>query len=159
MSTDIMGRQLTQYGGSYSVDNSLLTFPNLPGEAAHVPYIVLNIGIQYGQQISRFYGFNSNRVFLVAGRSQGSGTISQILAPQGSFKTFHQVYGDVCKAKGNLLQFSLQQGCLEDGNGLQVNRFQCGMVVINSTSINGESESAVVNNSVNMSFETLEYVN
>ena len=152
-----MGRQLTQYGGSYSVDNSLLTFPNLPGQAAHVPYIVLNIGIQYGQQISRFYGFNCNRVFLVAGRSQGSGAISQILAPQSSFKTFHEIYGDVCKAKGNLLQFSLQQGCHDDAN-LQVNRFQCGMVVINSTSINCESESAVVNNSVNMSFETLEYV-
>lgn len=157
MSNDILGRQLTKFGGSYSVDNSLLTFPNLQGDSAYVPAIVLNLGIQYGQQISRFYGFNSNRVFLVAGRSQGSGAISQILAPQGAFKAFHQVYGDVCKAKGNLLQFQLATGCADETR--QVNRFQCGMVVINSTSINGESESAVVNNSVNMTFETFEYLN
>lgn len=157
MPQDIMGRELTKYGGSYSVDQSLLTFPNLPGDAAYVPYIVLNLGLQYGQQISRFYGFNSNRVFLVAGRSQGSGTMSQILAPQGSFQTFHRVYGNVCNAKGNLLQFQLAIGCTDETRS--VNRFQCGMTVVNSTSINGESESAVVNNSINMSFESFEYMN
>lgn len=155
--TDILGRKLSQYGGSFSVDDAQLTFPNIPGRVAFVPFVVTNMGLTYGQQLSRFYGLNRSEVFLVAGRAQGQAQLSQILSPQGALESFFETYGDVCKAEGNDLQFRLGGGCNDGGQGNQETLFNCGMCVLTQTQFGTDSESAVVNNSFGMSFENLEF--
>ena len=154
---DILGRQLTNYGGSFSSDDALATFPNLPGAAAYMPAILLQIGMQYQQQISRFYGLNRNAVFLVGGRTNGAANMSQILVPGNSQADFFSVYGNVCRAKGNLIRLSLKTGCQTDGSQKTVD-LTAGMCIINSISLQTESETATVSNGYQMSYESLEYV-
>lgn len=157
MSQDILGRALANYGGSFSVDDASLTFPNLAGAAAFVPSIVMNLGLQYQQAISRFYGLNRNQVFLVAGRTQGNANLQQILAPGGSLKQFYETYGNVCKAKENVIQFSLRTGCGTNGESRVQTILKAGMCVLQQTSFNSDSETATISNALGMSFESLEY--
>lgn len=152
---DIYNRRLAEFGGSFSVDDLLLTFPGLPNVAAFLPYIVRQMGINYGQPISRFYGLNLSKVFLVAGRAQGTATIQQVLAPQGNLGTFFQTFGSVCKADQNVMQFSIKNGCRTGFNGAQ--RFLASMCVASQLSINTSSDDPVVSNAAQLSFESLEY--
>lgn len=160
MATDVLGRRLAQYGGSFSVDDALLTFPNLPGAAAFVPYIVTQLGIQYQQAISRFYGLNRNAVFLVAGRSQGQSSLQQILAPKGSISSFFSTYGNVCRASENLMQFSLSTGCSGGPTGQTSSKtiLKASTCVVNQLAFSSDAESATINNNFAMSFESLELV-
>ena len=54
MAQDILNRRLAQYGGSFSLDDTLLTFPGLLNAAAFLPYIIRQLGINYGQPVTRF---------------------------------------------------------------------------------------------------------
>ena len=155
MANDVLGRSLSEYGGSFSIDDALLTFPNLTGQAAFVPYIVTQLGLQYQQAISRFYGINRNQVFLVAGRTTGNASMQQILAPGKGLATFYQTYGNVCKAKGNVLQFSLNTGCGDEQ--LVKTILKAGMCVVQQISFSNESETATVGSTFGMSYESLEY--
>ena len=152
---DMLNRKLTESGGSMSVDDTLLTFPGLAGRAAFIPYIVTQLGINYAQQISRIYGLNMSKVFLVSGRAQGNATLQQILSPGGSLKNFYETYGDVCNAARNLLSFSVRQGCGTQTFGVQ--RFTAGTCLANTLAIQVGSQDGVVNNSTQISFESLQY--
>lgn len=155
---DVLGRTLSKFGGSFSVDDATLTFPNLTDRAAFVPFVVTQLGLSYQQQISRFYGLNRSEVFLVAGRAQGQANLAQILSPQGALSEFFKTYGDVCKADGNDLAFNLADGCnganAVTSNG-QSTKFTAKTCVINQLAFNTESESAVVNNNFSMTYESL----
>lgn len=155
MATDVLGRALTKYGGSFSIDDALLTFPNLSGKAAFVPSIITQLGLQYQQAISRFYGINRNQVYLVAGRTAGNATLQQILSPDGRLATFYSVYGNVCKAKSNILQFSLNTGC--DSDQIVKTILKAGMCVVQQLAFSNDAETATVGNNFAMSYESLEY--
>lgn len=152
---DLLDRQLSKYGGSFSVDDLLLTFPNIAGQAAFLPFIISQISLNYGQQIGRFYGMNLNKVFLVSGRPQGNGTMQQILAPQANLGDFYRVYGNVCNADRNVLQFSLRNGCGDQQSSVQ--RFLASLCVVSQTSISGTSDQGVVSNNAQFTYEGLEY--
>lgn len=152
---DLFSRRLSESGGSFSVDDSLLTFPGLPGSAAFIPFIIQNLGLQYGQTISRLYGLNLSKVFLVAGRAQGNAAMQQVLAPQGDLKTFYETYGNVCNARQNVMSLALRSGCTAQTISNQ--RFTCGTCVATQLAVNATSETGVVNNSTQISFESLEY--
>ncbi len=155
MAQDILNRRLAQYGGSFSLDDTLLTFPGLLNAAAFLPYIIRQLGINYGQPVTRFYGLNQAKVFLVAGRAAGQATIQQVLAPQGNLGTFFSTFGNVCSAPQNIMQFSIRSGCLTSFTGAQ--RFIASMCVATQLSINTSADDPSVNNSAQLTFESLEY--
>lgn len=155
MANDILGRKLTGFAGSFALDDALLTFPNLPDQASFVPYIVTQMQAQYAQQISRFYGINRAAVLLAAGRPSGNANLNQILAPDGSLGTFYSVYGNVCNAEKNVLQFSLGSGCGGSGVGKKV--FRASICVIEQLGLSADAQTAVINNSFAMTFQSLEY--
>lgn len=152
---DLLGRRLAELGGSLSVDDTILTFPGLQGQAAFIPYIVTQLGINYGQQVSRIYGLNMSKVFLVSGRAAGNAALQQILAPQGSLRTFYSTYGNVCNAARNILSFAIRQGCGNQFFGIQ--RFVAGTCVANQLAVNVGSQDGVVNNSTQITYESLQY--
>lgn len=155
MALDMFNRQAAQYGGSISVDRTLLTFPGLTGQASFVPYIVTNMGLNYSQQVSRIYGLNQSRVVIVAGRPSGTGTLQQILSPDGSLADFYRTYGDICGAGKNAMAFALRQGCNDGRNAYQ--RFICGTTIANALAVNVGSDSGLVSNATQLSFESMEY--
>ena len=159
MANDILGRKLTGYAGSFALDDALLTFPNLKDMAGFVPYIVTQMQAQYAQQISRFYGINRAAVLLAAGRPSGNASLNQILAPDGSLGTFYSTYGDVCNAKNNVLQFSLGSGCGDNSssNSNQKKVFRASIAVIEQLGLSADAQTAVINNSFTMTFQSLEY--
>ena len=152
---DILSRKLAEYGGSFSLDDTLLTFPGLGSSVAFLPYIIRQMGINYGQPVSRFYGLNLSKVFLVAGRAQGSATIQQVLAPQGNLGSFFSTFGNVCNAAKNVMQFSIKNGCNTNFAGAQ--RFLASMCVATQLAITTSADDPVVNNSAQLTFESLEY--
>lgn len=153
--SDLLGRKVAESGGSFSVDDLLLTFPNLPNAAAFIPFIITQLAISYGQQVSRIYGMNLSKVFMVSGRASGNAALQQILSPQGDLATFYRTYGDVCNARGNVMSFALRTGC--DGQFISTQRFTAGTCVAGQLAINSGSEDGVVNNSTQITFESLEY--
>lgn len=153
---DILGRKLTGFAGSFALDDALLTFPNLKDIAGFVPYIVTQMQASYAQQISRFYGINRAAVLLAAGRPQGNGSLNQILAPDGNLATFYKTYGDVCNAAANLLQFTLQNGC--GGQVKAQNQFTMGTVVIEQLGVTADAQTAIVNNSFSLTYQSLQYI-
>lgn len=156
MAFDMFNRRAAQYGGSISVDRTSLTFPGLRAEAAFIPYIVTQMGLQYGQQISRVYGLNTARVVLVSGRPSGNATLQQIISPGGSLASFYRTYGDTCAAGKNAMAFSLQQGC-DDNSVYAYQRFVAGTVIAQSLGLNVGADQGLVSNGTQLSFESLEY--
>lgn len=156
MTFDMFNRRAAQYGGSVSVDRTALTFPGLRGAAAFIPYIVTSLGLQYGQQISRIFGLNTNRVVLVSGRPSGNATLQQVISPGGSLASFYKAYGDTCAAGRNSMSFALQQGC-DDNSVFAYQRFVCGTTVAQSLALNVGADQGLVSNATQLSFESLEY--
>lgn len=155
--SDIYNRKLAEHGGSFSVDDTMLTFPNIPGQAAFVPFIVTQVGLNYAQQVSRIYGMNMNKVFLVSGRAQGSGSMQQILAPQADLADFYQTYGNVCNADKNVLQFALRSGCGAGAVNANVQRFLASLCIVSQLGISSQAEQGYVSNTAQFSYEGLEY--
>ncbi len=158
---DILGRRLAEHGGSLSIDDVLLTFPGLDNQAAFIPFIITNLNLSYGQQISRFYGLNLNKVFLVSGRAQGNAAMQQVISPQGNMKSFYETYGNVCNAQQNVLQFSMRSGCSNSTSGnttSSLQRFLAGLCIANQLSVSTTSDNPALNNSAGISFESLEYI-
>ncbi len=156
MATDILGRRLAEFAGGFSTDDTLLTFPNLQGNAAYVPYLISQLGMQYGQQVSRIYSLNRSKVALASGRPQGNASLQQVLTPDGSMKQFYSTYGNVCNAAANQLQFELKSGC-EASKAIGTQRFTCGLAVANQLALNVGAQDGLVNNNVTLSFESLAY--
>jgi hypothetical protein len=154
--TDILGRKLASHGGSFSVDDSLLTFPNLPDVAAFIPFIITQLGIQYSQSVSRIYGLNLSKVFLVSGRAAGVAALQQVIAPQGNLRSFYETYGNVCNGRGNVMNFALRTGC--NGQFQSAQRFSAGTCIANQLGFNTGSEDGIVNNSTQITFESLQYL-
>lgn len=156
MANDMLGRRLGRYAGSFSTDDTQLTFPNLPEEAGYLPYLVTSLGVQYQQQVSRIYSLNDGNIALAAGRPQGNVQMQQVLSPLGSFESFYETYGKVCNAKGNVLQFDLNSSC-DDAAEFSSQSFSCSMATVVQFGMNVAAQDGIVNNNVALQFESLSY--
>jgi hypothetical protein len=158
MANDMLGRRLGRYAGSFSTDDTQLTFPNLPNEAGYLPYLVTNVGVQYQQQVSRIYSLNDGNIALAAGRPQGNAQLQQVLSPLGSFQAFYSTYGKVCNAKGNTLQFDINASC-DETTAFAHQAFTRAMATIVQFGVNVAAQDGIINNNIAIQFESLAYTN
>ncbi|GIW89594.1 MAG: hypothetical protein KatS3mg109_0026 [Pirellulaceae bacterium] len=156
---DILGRQLSQLKGSYSLDDLRVTVPGDSGQTFDA-FLVLSVQIGYNQQISRVYGINDNGVILTSGRTQGTSSFNQVVGPKMSMVEFFSRYGSVCRAVDNTITLRMNSGCRDAGGGQRASAGEVDLIMAYCTipdlSFSVTSDNALVTNSFNMTFESLE---
>ena len=176
MRQEFFGRTASTFGGAFSADDALMTFPaitspNGTAQRAEVPLLLQQAGFNYQQQITRLYELTSNAVYYVAGRAQGTGQLNQVLGPVKLSQNFLRTYGAVCRAGTNVLHFSMAAGCRQASPGQggagvgiaggrnwqDVHAFSANFVVLTSIALQIAAESMLIQQNIGMTIGTLEY--
>jgi hypothetical protein len=170
---EIFGRTASTFGGAFSADDALMTFPAIAdaggvAQRAQVPLLLQNAQFSYQQQITRLYELTSSAIYYVAGRAEGAGQLGQVLGPTKLSQNFLRTYGNVCRAATNVLHFTMTAGCRADGPGAvtgniaginwqNLHSFSANFVVLNSISLQMAAESMIIQQNIGMTIGTLEY--
>lgn len=170
---EIFGRTASTFGGAFSADDALMTFPAIADangvtQRAQVPLLLQNAQFSYQQQITRLYELTSSAIYYVAGRAEGAGQLGQVLGPTKLSQNFLRTYGNVCRAGTNVLHFSMTAGCRGEGaaantgglvgaNWQNLHAFSANFVVLNAISLQMAAESMIIQQNLGMTIGTLEY--
>jgi hypothetical protein len=104
---DIFGRE-TVFGDSMSADGTIMTFAAQGLVSAGL--LLQDVRVGYRQPITRLYALESNKVYFVGGRPDGTMEATHVIGPAGMQKDFYTAYGNVCNAGGNFT-ISAKAGC------------------------------------------------
>jgi hypothetical protein len=110
-----------EFGGAFSADGARVTFglgnTALPGNQPQVS-VLAGVGLlsqslqfQYQQPVQRIYELGTKLCYYIAGRAMGNASIARILGPRQVLLAFYQVYGNVCNAAENILEFAATTAC------------------------------------------------
>lgn len=182
MATDIFNRTATTVAGVFTADQGRLSF------GGGVPTaLVQNFNATYSQLINRLYEVGNlgqnTFVYYVGGRTNGNLTIGRVVGPAVLIGAYYTRFGDVCKAKGNSLDFALAQvdcsinagvagaiGAIGIGNlagglpaaaaveaGPNQARFLAKYCVITQIGISVGAQDMIINENSALMFSSLEY--
>lgn len=162
--TDIFNRNTNVFGGSFSADSAKLTFPALQNAAgaavgADMGLLVQQLGVNYTQQVARLYEVGQPAIYYVGGRTSGTINLDRVVGPRAINEQFYRTYGDVCRARQNMLRFSFQSGCGEDAaaNVFREVAYQCHFCVITGISANVRAQDMIINEGLQIMFSSLLY--
>lgn len=116
MNIDAFGAKSQRFGGAFSADDATVQFGlskargNNNGEA-EVGMAIDSSQFNYQQRIGKAYDVTANVVYVIRGRSEGSGVFNQIAGVRSLTRQFLLTYGDVCSMDENILVFSTRSGC------------------------------------------------
>ncbi len=160
---DIFGRASDVFGGAFSADDALITFPADFGsgvvgdDGAALGLIAQNLQYNYQQQVVRIYELTSNSQYYIAGRTQGTAGMARILGPKPIQIAFYTKYGDVCNAGNNIVEINLLTGCTS-GDKPVTQGFALTLKYLVITSLGGmiNAQDMIVNEQVAMMFAALD---
>ena len=115
MVTDVFGAKAQRFGGAFSADDAFIQFGLSrarfsPGEQ-EVGLAIEQTQFSFQQRIGKAYDVTSPVVYVIRGRSEGSGNFGQIAGVRAITEQFMQTYGDVCSMDENIIVFSSRSGC------------------------------------------------
>jgi hypothetical protein len=157
MLTDILGRTAPTFGGAFSADAAVMAFSGI-GLAGGVGLITRKLEFSYRQAIQRIYEVGTAFTYYIAGRAQGSVTMSRVLGPRPLLFTFYSIYGNVCNAGINTLSFAMQQGCISPFDAQAAATFRYMYMVgcvIEALGFAVEAEQMMVSEQTNMLYVAL----
>lgn len=155
---DIFNRTTDVYGGSFSADQARLTFPALiSGLGSESGLLVQQMQVNYQQQVTRLYEVGSPRIYYVGGRTQGSAGLGRVVGPKKIAREFYRTYGDVCRARTNTLQFSVETGCDAEAAADSRVSIVCHFVVITGVGFNVGAADMLINEQLQMMFSSMLY--
>ena len=145
MATDVFGRTVT-WGGAFSADGASVSFAGFGDTGLLIQQITYN----YQQNITRLYEVAGAKVYLVAGRTQGTCQVARVIGPALIGSSFYSTYGDVCDAASNSIVLTLNTGC--GTQSLQTQTVTMNNVVI--TAVNGSvrAEDMVITEQMTLMF-------
>lgn len=115
MNNDIFGAKSQRFGGAFSADDAIVQFASsavdLGATQEDVGLAIENTQFQYQQRVAKAYDVTAPVVYVIRGRSEGSGAIQQLAGVRTLAQAFLEVYGDVCAMDENNLTFTFQTGC------------------------------------------------
>lgn len=146
---DIFNRNVSTLGGVFTSDEAKLTLKGNLG------VLVQQLSFQYAQTITRLYEVGGENIYYVGGRTQGNMTIQRVVGPTGTICAMYTQYGDVCKAKENVITLALNQTDCSTGAGAK-NTFTMKNVVITQTGIAVAAQDMIINENTTMMYSSLE---
>lgn len=162
MANDIYNRKTDVSGGSFSADQTWLTFPRAQGEdGGSAGLLVQNLQISYQQQVTRLFEIGTPAIYHVGGRTDGQIQIQRIVGPAALQKAFYEQYGDICKVRQNSLSFSFGSSCGDSataGDNPEVSvEYNANMCIITNLSVAVNVQSMLINESMSIQTSNLQY--
>jgi len=167
MATDIFTRKTDVYGGGFAADQVMMTFPkvfdNSTGilRGGEIGFLIQRLNMVYQQQITRLFEVGGQAIYYVGGRTNGEIGVDRVIGPRVISADFYGTYGNLCNAKTNTLDFSLETQCPTTGQGtnafLQGVDYTAHMCVITSIGITVASADMLINEALRLMTSNLQY--
>lgn len=161
---DIFNRNTNTFGGSFAADDAFITFPSLQDAAtgqsigADIGLLIQRLSMSYQQSITRMYEVGRAAIYYVGGRTNGDIGVERVIGPKAISKEFYQTYGDMCRARQNTLNFSMQSGCgFNDAGTRAVVDYACHFCVVTTVGVNVAAADMIINESIRIMFSSLLY--
>jgi hypothetical protein len=108
MSNDVFGRESEGFGGAFDSSSAVMTIDEISD------LLVTNVSVQYQQNLNRVFDIQSDKVYFVVGRTQGSGSLGTVIGPKGASSAGISKLSDICNPA--LIEFDFTgAGCTETG--------------------------------------------
>ena len=111
---DVFGAKSQAFGGAFSADDAVIQFglSNAGNQGEQeIGLAIEQASFQFQQRVGKAYDITSNSVYVIRGRSEGSGSFQQIAGVRALTEEFMKTYGDVCSMDKNILNFTTTSGC------------------------------------------------
>ena len=139
-----------------------VTGPNGAGEAVDFEgALVQNMQISYQRQITRFWALGSAKQYYIEGRSEGQGTFSRIVGPQGLIDDLVEVLADLCsiRNRGITLTADERSECVgwdtSESKTPQTLALTLWGAVSTGISFGADAQNFVINSALNIMFASL----
>jgi hypothetical protein len=146
---DIFGRTSPTLNGVFAADLVKVTLSN-----GLTTTLMQSLGMNYNQQISKFYEIGGSNMYYVGGRTSGAMNIGRIVGPGATIQQIYTSFGNVCNAKTNTLQFSAQGATCDSGS--QTLDYTCRYCVLQGIGLNVEANNVVISEQEQLMFGSLE---
>lgn len=150
MANHVFGRQSPTVKGVFAADLAVVTLSD-----GLSPTLMQNLGLQYAQQVSRFFEIGGPGVYLIGGRTSGSMSTGHIVGPGATILAWYTKYGNVCNAGTNHLQFSAKGQFCNSNQALGL-VFDVNYVVLTQLGIAVQAQEVVISESSQSMFSALE---
>lgn len=148
---DLFSRDVATLGGVFTADRAKLTLPENLG------VLVQSMNVGYTQTINRLYEIGSPYIYYVGGRTQGQLNVNRVIGPKGTIAAMYVRFGDVCRAKTNVINLELTEtDCSADGGGAFRTTYTMKNCVITQVGLSVEAQAMIINESTAMMFSSLE---
>lgn len=148
MANDIFGRDVSRLGGTFTADRAKLTLRGNLGT------LVQQMNMNYSQMITRLYEVGSPLIYYVGGRTQGQMALSRVVGPAATIQLMYVQYGDVCKARQNVITLVLNETDCSTGQA-SANRFTMSNCVITAVGVGLAAQDMIIGENSTMIFSSL----
>ena len=161
MSLDVFSRKTDVYGGGFAADQCVISFPKIGDNGGEIGLLIQRLGITYQQQITRLYEVGHEAIYYVGGRTSGEIAVDRVIGPKVISVQFYTTYGDLCNARTNTLDLSVQTGCAPAGKSFDAFstgvRYTAHMCVITSIGVTIAAQDMLINESLRIMTSNLQY--
>lgn len=146
---EVFQTAVSEFGGAFAAQGARLTF----GGVGTAGLVTQSVSGNFNQTFSLLYELQARRVYYVAGRTEGTVGIQRVVGPRSLLAAYYERYGNVCRAAGNLIDFSVENTCEADVNAA----YRAKYCVITSLQWAASSQDMVVNEGTSLRYSALEY--
>lgn len=161
MAGDIYSRQGSVIAGAFSAEDTVLSFAGVGSDgfslAGGVGLMTQSLQVTYAQNVQRIYEVGSPNSYMIAGRTQGQGSLARIIGPRAIQAAFYRKFGNVCNVRSNNIDLAARMGCNGDNAG-SLYSMAIGGVVLTSVGISVSAQDMLINESLSLIFVSLEIV-
>ena len=161
---DVFGIE-TDVGGVFKGNKFTMTVTGSNQGGGQIDFegaLVQNIQLNYQRQITRFWALGSAKQYYVEGRSEGQGSFSRIVGPQGLVDNLVNVLSDLCTLQNRQVTLTAREtsDCAawlnNQGNANQgVLAITMGGVVSTGISFGADAQNFVINSALQIMFASL----
>lgn len=146
----VFGRQAPTLKGVFAADLAVLTLSQ-----GLSPTLVQNMNMTYAQQISRFFEIGGSGVYYVGGRSSGQLSVGHLVGPGATILGWYSLFGDVCNAKKNRLQFTARAGACDAASQVGLT-YDVNFVVLTQLGVAIQAQDVAITENSQAQFLALE---
>ena len=149
---DIFSRDVSNLAGVFTADWAKLTFRN-----GILNTLAQQVQFSYSQAVTRLYEVGSSNIYYVGGRTQGQASLNRIIGPKGTVCEIYRTYGDVCKARENVLNLDLEETDCSSAGGIGSGRssYTLSFCVITGVGISVAAQDMIINESTTLMYGSL----
>lgn len=157
MPVDIFNREAQELAGVYAPDQAKLILAS-EGEGEFAKgLIVQNFNWSYAQPSNRIFAYGQTATYLVSGRPQGAFGLSSIVGPAPLRRSFLTKYGDICRARRNMVTVAMAAGLCNEDARVEEERYRFMYCWITNVAMQGSVQDNMHNVQLQLAFIHVEH--